>query len=121
MISTAFFIVIPDYTLPMVNEWRGRHWSKRSRAKAVAADILKVYAHLAGVPDAAGKRRVGITLHGWPSGTLPDPDAFLKDALDALKTAKLIVDDSQKWVEWTMPVIVRSKGRRTEIALEDLS
>lgn len=123
---TAWLIAIPNYNPPKVNDWRGWHWTKRAAPKAELADLLKVYALAANVPPAdrfgrEHKRKIGLTVYGWPRGRLPDPDAFLKDLLDALKTAGLLVDDSQEFCSFTQPVVVRSKVRRTEVTIEEVT
>lgn len=124
VIATSWTLTVDGFSPPKINDWRGRSWRKRARAVRVMADLFTVYARILRVPtvreSAPAKRRIGLELHGWPTGKLPDPDGFHKDLLDALKTARLIFDDSQDWVEWSMPTLVRDRERKTVITIEDM-
>lgn len=108
---------------PRVNSWRGAHWQKRHRQVKAFAQTLGLAAAAAGVPRVgpgyAPKRRLGVVLTGWPRGRVPDPDAFVKDLLDALKQSSLIVDDSQTWLAWTRPMLARGPRQTTRLTLED--
>jgi hypothetical protein len=56
------------------------------------------------------KRRVRFLIYGR-YGALPDPDSPLKSGLDALVSAGLLVDDSERWCEWEKPVFERGTTR----------
>lgn len=102
------------------NQWRGRHWGVAARLREREAEILWSSALLAGVPVAMGPRRVGLILHGWPSGRFPDRDAFDKLLLDALVQARVLVDDGPAHLIGRVDVrYVRSRQKKTIIWLEE--
>ncbi len=58
---------------------------------------------------------------GWPTGRLPDRDAFDKCLLDALTRCGLLLDDGEKGVEGRMAVeLVRGPKATTVIVLTDV-
>lgn len=116
----AYFVVIPGYRLPLLNELLRSHPIRRARLKREAAELVWGYALVAGVPRATGRRRVSLWVVA-PWRRLPDPDSADKALLDALVSAGLLVDDSAEWVERTEPVFVRGKRVETTITLEDLA
>lgn len=122
----AWTVLVPGWTPPLVNAWSGRHWSARHKLTKATAELLAVYAAIAGVPkvrpgEYAPVRRVEVTAFGWPRGKVPDPDNLLKCLFDGMKRAGLLVDDSSEWLRWSTPVIVRSKTRQTIIRVEDVA
>jgi hypothetical protein len=116
-------IIIPDYHPPAANDWVGRHWAVKHRLRSLLTDLLGVYANIAGVPPATGKRRVRLHLTGWPGGrTLPDLDAFDKLFLDALKQAGLILDDNAAGLaERLVVTIARDPIDCTIVTLEEIA
>jgi hypothetical protein len=96
----------PDYTM-WIEGWRPvptnlymrMHFGKRKRTRKRIAEILALYKRLNKVPDAQGKRRVGlhIMLGKWEKRA--DPDAYWKALLDAMQDAYLLTDDSYEGVE----------------------
>lgn len=122
-LTTLWTITIPNYTPPLLNKLLAMHWAKRGREKRICADLVKAYAVQAGVPPAKCRRHVEFYFTGWArkhgGGNLPDSDALDKVMRDALVTAGLIVDDSDKWAEFEEPVIVRGP-KQTTIRLYDV-
>ncbi len=113
-------IHIPDWNPSRLNQWDGRHWAVRARAKAGDRNLVGAYAKVYGVPRANGKRRVTLRIVLGPRQRGGDVDCYWKTTLDALKHAGLIVDDGRAWVE-LMPVeYSRDNGRATWITLEDV-
>lgn len=89
--------------------------------------MVGVYATLAGMKrlptdgSYAPKRRVAVTVTIAGSGRLPDPQNLYDVLCDALKSASLIVDDAQKWLDMPLPVVRHGPATVTEIAIEDLT
>lgn len=119
----AWVIGIPNYHPPLLNTLIGCGPRIRSRRKSECAEIFGVYAAMAGVPLVTQayqpRRRVFFLFRGWKRGRVPDEDAFLKASLDALVTARVLVDDSRGWCVWERPVIERG-DKFTTIAIEDM-
>lgn len=102
---TTFHVAIPR-TLPTPNS--RMHWSDRSplvaqirTAVAVQARIKRIALR---VPVAIDKRSLRLQLIRGKGQKLLDPDncvAALKPVVDGLKDAGWIVDDSQKWLEYS--------------------
>lgn len=120
--NDTWTITIPNWKPASTNALLSAHWSKRGKLKREAADFVAVYG--SHVPKATVKRRVTIRVtephraHGGGRGM--DADNLLKALLDALTTARMIVDDSQAWVECSMPVMERGP-LETVITLEDVT
>lgn len=117
----TYIFSLPDFHLPLINQSRGKHWRHEHDLKMEAIDMLATYALLHSVPPAKGKRKVTITMHGWPGKRrLPDIDAPLKLGLDCLVRAGLLTDDGPDGLAG-MPVVefVRSASKLTVITLED--
>lgn len=73
--------------------------------------------------DYLPRRRVTIYVYGYTEDAVADPDNLLKIVLDALKRARLIVDDSLEWLECPIPVIeLAEKGTEsyTTFTIEDI-
>lgn len=115
-----YLLTIPAFTPRRVNEWSGRHWKVKHRMRKEMTELFRAYALQQRIPEATRPRRVSLTVYGWPRGSMPDPDAFWKLLLDALKQAWLLRDDSAAWCELGPVRCVRSMERRTEIELVDL-
>lgn len=118
--------MVPDFTVPSLNDFLGRHWSRINRAKKALADLLGVYACKAGVPRVTPAyrpvRRFLVTVVGWPSGeTMPDPDNLNKVLRDAAVSCGLLVDDSLEWCETRDPLLQRGAPPAGVFSLADLS
>lgn len=109
---TGWTMELRDWKPPNLNKSRGRHWHKSHKATKTAGEVYAAEAFKAGVPLVTDTyrpvRSVQIVYHA--KGKLPDPDNLLKNTLDALKRARLVVDDSAKWCHWTAPVVGRITG-----------
>ena len=115
-------LTIPHWNPALLNQLMKNRWEE-SRLKKADSEIVWAIARQERIPIAGGKRRVSIHITlPRKRGRKPDPDAFLKSALDALVKCGMLKDDSDKWCEWTKPTI--ETGTQdvwgTRITLEDL-
>lgn len=109
-------ITIPNWRPSPLNTLLG-HWAKAHKHKKTDRNIVATYTnHL---PKAETKRRVHLTIILGPSQRATDPDSPLKSLGDALVHAKMLKDDSYKWVEWA-PVKFVKGDMATIIQLEDI-
>lgn len=113
-------VVIPNWHPSPVNAWSGRHWRKKHRLRKQNALIIGTYGLLAGVPRAAGKRRVELTIVLGPKQKGCDPDAYWKLLLDCLKQVGLLMDDRKECVELAWVGFERAREMATVIELEDV-
>ncbi len=94
-----FSFSIP-FEVPSQNVCERRHWTARRKEQEGLAWLLKI--HAAAVPRAKGQRLVRI--HAYRKRLCRD-DANLvggcKGLVDALVTARLLVDDSKPWAKFT--------------------
>jgi Holliday junction resolvase RusA-like endonuclease len=118
---SVYTIVIPGWHPYRLNQTEGRHWSVKARLKRADREMIGMYARLGvGVPQATGKRRIGLTVTLAPKQRSPDPDAFWKGLLDSLVACRLLVDDNPKWVEILPVRYERGSAMATTIAIEDV-
>lgn len=116
----SYRLVLENHRPVLLNHVVGRHWSKLHKAKQSEAAVYFLAAAEQGVPPAKGIRSVRFHFRGWPrGGTLPDKDAPLKVALDALVLAKLLLDDGEKGLA-TLSVEFSRGDWQTIIDLEDV-
>lgn len=59
---SEYVLTIDRWHPARLNQWDGRHWAVRARLKRGDREIIAVYARIAGIPLATGKRRVSLTL-----------------------------------------------------------
>lgn len=111
-------LTIPDWHPSRLNQWDGRHWSKRAKLKRMDRDFIAYYARQQNIPSANGKRRVSLSLTLGKGQRGGDPDSYWKSLLDGLVHAGLLIDDSKEKVELG-PVAYSRGNRATEITLED--
>lgn len=114
-------LVVMDWLPTKLNDLLQAHWRRRLNLKRFDADIVKCAAISKGITPATTKRRVScVFCSRHKSGRLPDPDAFFKSLHDAMVSARLLVDDSDKWLEIGTPRVIRGRRDVTVITLEDL-
>jgi hypothetical protein len=104
-----------------LNEWHGAHWSRRARLKRFDREIVGLFAKLAGIPVARGKRRVSLRLTLAPGQRAGDPDAYWKSLLDSLVHCRLLLDDNAKSLELGQVSFTRGAVPETEIVLEEIT
>jgi hypothetical protein len=110
---------IPGWLPCRLNQLLG-HWHNRHRLKKADRETVGLYARLAGIPRARGKRRVSLVLTLAPRQRAADPDAFHKSLLDALTACGLLVDDNRQGCELGSVTFQRGRQKATTIILEDL-
>lgn len=111
-------LTIPGWRPRTVNELLG-NWRRASRLKKADREIIGVAAHQAGIPKAAGRRKVTVTVTVRPQGGIPDGDNLWKSLLDALVHAGMLRDDSQAWCQLGEMGVDRGEPK-TVIVLEDV-
>lgn len=95
-------------TLPMIpdsmNVRERRHFRARSKELEQITTAIGTLASEQGIPHARGRRAVTVTIHkGKRSRVTDDPanrDSRAKSLLDAMVKLGLLVDDSDKWLDW---------------------
>lgn len=115
----TFEFFIPRWHPATLNQMKG-HWSKGHRLKKADREIVECYSWIKKVPEANGKRRVDYEIILQPGQRSCDPDAHQKSLHDALKHAKMIVNDSRHYLEIMNPTYSRSENWGTIIRLTDL-
>lgn len=87
-----------------MNEWRNAHWSVKSAAKQKIAWQVTKALQDAKIRTSSNPlfERIGVRIVQFaPDRRVRDNDglsAFRKDVLDALKTRRIVLDDSTKYV-----------------------
>lgn len=117
-------------TLPMIPESmnareRSSFWVRKKELEQITTAIGTLASEQR-IPAAQGRRAVRVTIHkGKRSRVTDDPanrDSRAKSLLDALVKLGLLVDDSDKWLDWHH---VHEGERRDEkftvIELEDVA
>jgi Holliday junction resolvase RusA-like endonuclease len=110
---------IPGWLPCRLNQLLG-HWSTRHRLKKIDRATVGLYARMARIPHAKGKRRVSLVLTLAPRQRAADPDAWWKSLLDALVQAGLLVDDNRQGCELGSVTFRRGREKATTIILEDV-
>lgn len=116
-------LTIPEAT-PSNNAFSYAHWRVRHASKKRWARMLSDAYWSLNFPSGATCRR-RVTIERYGRGRKLDVDNFaggLKGCLDGLKELRLIVDDSEEWLELVLRQPDRAKGEpvRTVITIEDL-
>jgi hypothetical protein len=110
---------IPGWLPCRLNQLLG-HWRNRHRLKKADRETVGLYARMASIPHAKGKRRVSLVLTLAPRQRAADPDAWWKSVLDALVQADQLVDDNRQWCELGSVTFRRGREEATTIILEDV-
>lgn len=83
-----------------VNELMKAHWRVAHALRRRDDQIIGLACKRAGVPEAKGKRRVGLHVVLGPRQREGDADEpFLKSLLDALQACRVLVSDAPAWCE----------------------
>lgn len=113
----SYIITISDW-LPVSLNDLVRGWESARHRKHFDRQMIGIYARVANVPIAAGKRAVLIRLT-QTVGRARDPDNCLKSVLDALVACGRLKDDSARWCMASVE-LRRGPRRLTEIILDDI-
>lgn len=113
-------IVVPLWRPVALNELLAAGPYGANRLKKRDRDFIIVYSCLAGVPRAAGMRRVSLEITVPKGQRRWDPDCFAKSLNDALVYAGKLVDDGPKWCVNGPVSYVRGEGLLTKIIIEDV-
>jgi hypothetical protein len=114
-------LFIPGHRIATKNELTkdGCHM-RAARLKRIDRELIAIYAAKAGVPAATGKRRFSMVVTMAGRMKEVDPDALWLSALDGAVAARLLVDDSPRFVELGPVVQVKGAEKSTRIILEDV-
>lgn len=94
------YMRIPHWHPTPLNRLMRMHWAERARINTSEIALISAYADIAAVPRKCKTRqRVQMTIFLKPRQRACDPDAQLKNVLDALKRYGAIVDDSRTWLD----------------------
>lgn len=103
----------------------GWHWKRKETFKKQLADLLGIYARMAGVPLTTPAYRPVRRLHMLcvygTAQRLPDPDNLYKLTLDALTRCRVIVDDGPEWCDCERPTLQRGAQTHTVFTVRDLA
>jgi Holliday junction resolvase RusA-like endonuclease len=117
---SKFFLTVDGWHPARLNQLMHCHWSARGRLKRADRQIVGLYARVARIPPATGKRRVSIEVILAPRQRAADPDAYWKSLLDGLVHAGLLLDDNRQSVELGSVTFRRGKEKATVVVLEDM-
>jgi len=96
-------MVLPMLPASMNQRERSSFWVRKKELDQIT-QALVVLAQEVGVPGALVRRRVTVTIHkGVRSRVRDDPanrDSRAKSVLDAMVRTGLLVDDSDRWLDW---------------------
>jgi hypothetical protein len=119
----TYKLIIPRWTPVAVNILLHCHWATAARRKAVDRNLIAGYCLFHRLPIATGPRRVDLLITRGKSqrGRDGDPDCFWKSLLDSLVHAKMLIDDSRRWVQLGSVTFDRGPERATTITLTDIN
>jgi hypothetical protein len=115
----VYRVEIPNWLPARANEFIGRHWAAKYKLRKADDEVVAAYCLAAGVPPAAGQRRVSLEITLGPRMRC-DADCFWKSTLDALVACGALVDDDSKYCVLGPVNIDRDYEMATVIELEDL-
>jgi hypothetical protein len=117
---TTHRLVLDGWRPWPLNRLLRMHWAARGRALRGDAAVVAAEALRQGVPRAAGRRRVSLTVLHRKGRGRPDGDALWKSTLDALVGCGLLLDDGPAYCELG-PVGYAAAGRRgLVVVLQDV-
>lgn len=117
-------IEIQGWNPTTLNKLLSAHWAARGRMKKKDAMIIRKHVEDSGVtPAEKVKRKVTMTyiIKVKSRAKFPDEDNVWKSALDGLKHAKAIHDDSPDWLEKDPVIYAKAETNGTIIELEDVA
>lgn len=123
MLMARHEIKIPDWHPAKLNELISKGWRTKHRLKTRDKNMVATYVLAQAVPAATGRRRVSLLIVLGKGHREPDPDAYWKSTLDALKQAEMLTDDDRKGCVMGEVEFVRSRDGScsTTIILEDVA
>jgi hypothetical protein len=116
---------MPTHTLTLsghpakLNELLG-HRMKAHRLKKRDREWVALEAKNQEVPRATGPRRVSLEIILGHRQRAGDPDCYWKSLLDALVTARMLLNDNRQYCTLGTVTFSRAKVKQTTITLEDL-
>lgn len=122
---SVYIITIPNWIPARLNAIMGGR-RKGGRLKKRDRHMIAVEQMMRPIPEAATRRKVTIEITFAKGDRAGDPDCYHKSVFDALVHAKLLVNDTHRWVEMTHPIYLpvntrhRTEKRMTRIFLEDI-
>lgn len=119
--SGRYVISIPNFHPTTLNKLLGSHYHAASRLKAGDTQMIGIYAYIAKVPKATGKRRLEIIITLAPGQRGADVDAYGKSTLDALVNLGMLKDDNRQWLELEPVKYERGAAKATTLILTDIS
>lgn len=111
---------IPGWQPTPLNKLIGGHWGTAARRKKHDREIIGRACMIYDVPQAHGKRRVGIHVVLPPKQRAVDPDSLFKSLLDALVASGALVDDNRQNVAFTQPTFSRGDALCSYVTVEDV-
>ena len=113
-------IKIPHWRPASLNKMKG-HWAAHKLKKRDRNMIWNYCQIVDKIPPATGKRMIHMHITTKDRRQV-DPDNVMKSLLDALKQCGMLVDDSDKWCDWTKPTLEVGDKQTwgTKITLEDI-
>jgi len=107
-----------------LNKLLRMHWAARKRIKERFSLAVFAGVNRSNLPKdfqvSPKKVSLEMTVYFGGRGRLPDGDNILKDCYDLLTKHGVIHDDSQEWLSWTQPTILRDRENpRTEITIRE--
>lgn len=101
--SRVYSYTLPILPLSMNQRERTSHWTRRRELEQITT-ATKYLAFEAGIPPARTRRRVTVTIHKTTRSRVTDDpsnrDSRAKSVLDAMVRTGILIDDSDKWLEW---------------------
>lgn len=110
-----------DGWVPASDNNAKQYWTVWHRLKTADKEMVKVHAANANIPKATGKRRLEIQFYFLKRGRPYDSSNLLKSLFDALKSAELIVDDADQYLEYEVLPPIRGDRKRTVLRFVEIT